>query len=298
MVLIFLAGIALPHAYGSDGALFAGAYAGVRFLHLGSMPTPRGGNAEVECDFRFRGDRRDRHGAADRRLDARADAQDGARAVAVAIDYAGPAWLTRERLRGRQRVAVAHFAERYGLFVIICLGESIAAIGVAATRQRIDGAVVGATIPGWQSPSGCGGATFTASPRPRTSAFAPRATPCSPDPTALATPPAADRRHRRLRRGRACLCRTFLDGAEHRRTPLPVLRRRALPGRAGCVSATAARLVAAGATALRRGARRRWRRTRWHARMARGTATAALLVALSPSTPRTLIRIPTAPTPA
>ena len=53
--------------------------------------------------------------------------------AAVAIDYAGPAWLTRERLRGLQRVAVAHFAERYGLFVIICLGESIVAIGQGAT---------------------------------------------------------------------------------------------------------------------------------------------------------------------
>src|SRR5437588_1082212 len=52
--------------------------------------------------------------------------------LAVAIDYAGPAWLTRERLRGLQRVAIAHFAERYGLFVIICLGESIVAIGVGA----------------------------------------------------------------------------------------------------------------------------------------------------------------------
>jgi low temperature requirement protein LtrA len=52
--------------------------------------------------------------------------------VALAIDYAGPAWLTRERLRGLQRVAVAHFAERYSLFVIICLGESIIAIGAAS----------------------------------------------------------------------------------------------------------------------------------------------------------------------
>jgi low temperature requirement protein LtrA len=52
--------------------------------------------------------------------------------AAVLIDYAGPAWLTRERLRGLQRVAVAHFAERYSLFVIICLGESIVAIGAGA----------------------------------------------------------------------------------------------------------------------------------------------------------------------
>jgi low temperature requirement protein LtrA len=36
-------------------------------------------------------------------------------------------------LRGLQRVAVAHFAERYSLFVIICLGESIVAIGVGAS---------------------------------------------------------------------------------------------------------------------------------------------------------------------
>jgi low temperature requirement protein LtrA len=54
----------------------------------------------------------------------------------VAIDYAGPAWLTRERLRSLQRVAVAHFAERYSLFVIICLGESIVAIGVGAVHTH------------------------------------------------------------------------------------------------------------------------------------------------------------------
>jgi low temperature requirement protein LtrA len=65
-------------------------------------------------------------------------------AFAVAIDYAGPAWLTRERLRGLQRVAVAHFAERYSLFVIICLGESIVAIGVGAARERLDAALVAA----------------------------------------------------------------------------------------------------------------------------------------------------------
>jgi low temperature requirement protein LtrA len=63
--------------------------------------------------------------------------------LAAAIDYAGPAWLTRERLRGLQSVAVAHFAERYGLFVIICLGESIVAIGVAASGLHIDAGVVG-----------------------------------------------------------------------------------------------------------------------------------------------------------
>jgi low temperature requirement protein LtrA len=64
--------------------------------------------------------------------------------AAAAIDYAGPAWLTRERLRGLQRVAVAHFAERYSLFVIICLGESIVAIGVGAGEERFDAQLVAA----------------------------------------------------------------------------------------------------------------------------------------------------------
>jgi low temperature requirement protein LtrA len=75
-------------------------------------------------------------------------AHDGARialwAVAAAIDYAGPAWLTRERLRGLQQVAVAHFAERYGLFIIICLGESIVGIGVGADARALDAEVVAA----------------------------------------------------------------------------------------------------------------------------------------------------------
>ena len=68
--------------------------------------------------------------------------------AAAAIDYAGPAWLTRERIRGIQEVGVAHFAERYGLFVIICLGESIVAIGVGARREPLTDALVAAVALG------------------------------------------------------------------------------------------------------------------------------------------------------
>jgi low temperature requirement protein LtrA len=62
-------------------------------------------------------------------------------ALAAVIDYAGPL-LTRARLRGLQEVAVAHFADRYGAFIIICLGESIVAIGLSATRDPITAALV------------------------------------------------------------------------------------------------------------------------------------------------------------
>src|ERR687888_1948135 len=34
MVLVFVAGLALPHAFGSDAPVFAAAYAAVRLLHL------------------------------------------------------------------------------------------------------------------------------------------------------------------------------------------------------------------------------------------------------------------------
>jgi low temperature requirement protein LtrA len=66
--------------------------------------------------------------------------------AAAFIDYAGPAWLTRKRLRSLQRVAVAHFAERYSLFIIICLGESIVAIGVGASSRPLTAASVAAVF--------------------------------------------------------------------------------------------------------------------------------------------------------
>jgi low temperature requirement protein LtrA len=138
-VLIFIVGLALPQAFGREGVLFACAYALVRFLHLALyVSASRKGNAQWSAIAGFAvtvviGMALLVAGAVFLRGWHRALLW----GVAVAIDYAGPAWLTRERLRGLQQVAVAHFAERYGAFVIICLGESIVAIGVGVgTAQR------------------------------------------------------------------------------------------------------------------------------------------------------------------
>ncbi len=143
MVFIFVAGLALPHAFGGESTLFAVTYAVVRLFHLALYAdASRQGNAAWSAISGFAvtvvvgmallivGSFF--HGAARAALWA----------AAIAIDYAGPAWLTRERLRGLQRVAVAHFSERYGLFVIICLGESIFAIGVGASNRSLDAARV------------------------------------------------------------------------------------------------------------------------------------------------------------
>jgi low temperature requirement protein LtrA len=147
--LIFIVGLAVPHAFGRNSLLFAVAYALVRFLHLG-----------VYADAA-------RRGKAGRAailgfavtvvvgmvlLVVGALAHGWARvalwSAAIAIDYAGPAWLTRERLRGLQQVAVAHFAERYGAFVIICIGESIVSVGVVVSEEPLTaGLVISATLP-------------------------------------------------------------------------------------------------------------------------------------------------------
>jgi low temperature requirement protein LtrA len=69
--------------------------------------------------------------------------------VALAIDYSGP------YVRGVAGLTVSpsHFAERYGLIVIIALGESIVAIGAGATGVEfspgeVAAAVLGLTIVG------------------------------------------------------------------------------------------------------------------------------------------------------
>ncbi|MGZ4299140.1 MAG: low temperature requirement protein A [Solirubrobacteraceae bacterium] len=149
-VLVFIVGLAVPNAFGRNSLLFALAYAAVRFLHLGVyIDASRRGHASRAAILGF---------AVTvvigmLLLVAGAVTHGWARAVlwtvAVAIDYAGPAWLTRERLRGLQQVAVAHFAERYGAFVIICLGESIVALGAGVTtaeRHITPGLVIGSVL--------------------------------------------------------------------------------------------------------------------------------------------------------
>jgi low temperature requirement protein LtrA len=132
-ISIFISGLSIPHAFGSEATLFAVSYAVVRFLHLGLyIDASKRGNASWASMAGFMVTIT----IGMVLLIAGSFASGSLRIVlwvlAAAIDYAGPAWLTRERLRGLQHVAVAHFAERYSLFVIICLGESIVAIGVGA----------------------------------------------------------------------------------------------------------------------------------------------------------------------
>ncbi|MDQ6777036.1 MAG: low temperature requirement protein A, partial [Actinomycetota bacterium] len=140
---IFIVGLTIPEAFRTEAVLFTVAYAAVRFLHLALYAdASRRGHASWEAIAGFAVT----VAVGMALLIVGAFVGESWRIVlwiaAAAIDYAGPAWLTRERLRGLQRVAVAHFSERYGLFVIICLGESIVEIGVGANHQHIDAQLV------------------------------------------------------------------------------------------------------------------------------------------------------------
>ncbi len=142
-IAIFITGLAVPKAFGSEAVLFAVSYALVRFLHLALyIDASRRGNAAWSSIVGFA----ITVAIGMVLLVAGAFLPGVARTItwcaAVAIDYAGPAWLTRERLRGIQEVAVAHFAERYGLFIIICLGESIVAVGLGAGPRSLNAALV------------------------------------------------------------------------------------------------------------------------------------------------------------
>ena len=148
-VSIFITGLSIPHAFGSEATLFVVTYAVVRFLHLGLYAdASRKGSAKWSAIAGFAltvtiGMALLLAGSL-----AGGTAQIVLWVAAAAIDYAGPAWLTRERLRGLQRVAVEHFAERYSLFVIICLGESIIAIGVGALGVSAERPLTGELVVG------------------------------------------------------------------------------------------------------------------------------------------------------
>src|SRR5919198_2109991 len=137
--------LAAPGAFGSDGVIFGVGYLVVRALHL------------VLFAKASRGDR-DLFGAVVRTLPASTVAPvllvvagflhgSGRLALwgaALAILYLSP---LVGHMRGF-RVSPAHFVERFGLIIIIALGESIVAIGVGAAGLPLDAGVIGAALLG------------------------------------------------------------------------------------------------------------------------------------------------------
>jgi low temperature requirement protein LtrA len=149
MLASLLMAVAIPGAFGSRALLFVGSYVAIqvgRHVFLTFVAAPSG---TIE---------RERAGriltwfvAAGALWLAGGFAHGPARTAlwlaALAVDYAAPLvlfWVPgRPRLSGATwEVGAAHFAERFQLFVIIALGESIVIIGATTAGLRLDTATV------------------------------------------------------------------------------------------------------------------------------------------------------------
>jgi low temperature requirement protein LtrA len=146
MAAMFGVALAVPGSFGKDPLLFGVAYLLVRILHLALSTIPaRADPSRRGAILRFAPTAL--LGAS--LLIAAAFVDGNARAVlwitALAIDYLGP--LVLGVGQGWQ-VAPEHFAERFGLFIIIVLGESFIAIGVGlgAAFELRPGVLAAATL--------------------------------------------------------------------------------------------------------------------------------------------------------
>jgi low temperature requirement protein LtrA len=145
MGAMLIAALAVPRAFGADAVLFGIAYVAVRLLNLGLD----GIAAKRDPDFFKTLLRFGPIAAIGPALIVAAGFTDGAAqtalwVLAVAAIYVAPIF---DRGRG-WRLAPRHFAERYGLIVIIALGESIVAIGFGAAGVSIDPPIVAAALLG------------------------------------------------------------------------------------------------------------------------------------------------------
>ncbi|HZQ15414.1 MAG TPA: low temperature requirement protein A [Gaiellaceae bacterium] len=135
--------LALPGAFGDDAVLFGCSFFVVRLLHL-VLYAYAGRNDRDLFTALLRLAPAELIGAS-LLVAAGFLAGEGRIAVwivALLVDYVGPAVVG---LHG-WRIAPAHFAERYGLIVLIALGESIVAIGVGAGFALTAGVVADAVL--------------------------------------------------------------------------------------------------------------------------------------------------------
>jgi low temperature requirement protein LtrA len=143
MGAMLIAALAVPRAFGDDALLFAVAYAVARWLHIFIFAEA---NEDIDTGQAIVRLARTALPAPLLLIAAALVDDGGARAViwvvALAIDLAGPFVFG---VRGF-RVSAGHFAERFGLIVIIALGESIVAIGAGVSSDLDVGIIVGAAL--------------------------------------------------------------------------------------------------------------------------------------------------------
>jgi low temperature requirement protein LtrA len=144
MAAMLIAALAVPQAFGDDAVIFGCAYFAVRVIHIAvyTYGAPdvdaRGAIANLAPGLL----------AAPALLILAGFLDDGARAgiwiVALLLDYGTP----YVRDVSGFRVHPSHFAERFGLIVIIALGESIVAVGAGLGGDELTAGVIVAALAG------------------------------------------------------------------------------------------------------------------------------------------------------
>jgi len=144
MAAFLVAALSVPHAFGDDALVFACAYGVVRMAHIWLFtmasrddPGLRRSVTGLACST-----------AIGVTLLVAASFTDGVLqgalwAIAITFDVGVPFLFFAEGWK----LMPSHFAERYGLIVIIALGESIVSIGVGA-HEIVDGGIIAASVLG------------------------------------------------------------------------------------------------------------------------------------------------------
>jgi low temperature requirement protein LtrA len=143
MAAFLVASLCVPHVFGSSGLLFACAYAIVRAAHivlfiLASRDDPRLRSSVLGLAWST--------AISVGLLIGASSAGEALRlviwTVAVVLDMGGPFLFGV----GGWKLLAGHFAERYGLIVLIAIGESVVAIGVGAQTNLDAGVVLAAVL--------------------------------------------------------------------------------------------------------------------------------------------------------
>jgi low temperature requirement protein LtrA len=143
MAALLVAALAVPEAFGENAFIFVAAYFVVRMIHIG-MYLIASRNSREEFLAVLKLSPAMVLAPVILLISAGFDGQTQAALwiLAIIVDYAGAFLLVGEGWR----VEPEHFAERYGLIVIIALGESIVSIGVGATGEELTLKVIGSAV--------------------------------------------------------------------------------------------------------------------------------------------------------
>jgi low temperature requirement protein LtrA len=144
MAAMLVAGLAIPEAFGDDGVLFGVAYFVVRVLHIFCFAYATEDVSVLQAVRRLAVTAIPAPALLIAAGFADGTAQTLLWCAALAIDWSGPFVLGVEGYR----LSPSHFAERFGLIVIIALGESIVAIGIGAQGLALDGGEIVAAVAG------------------------------------------------------------------------------------------------------------------------------------------------------